>query len=327
MWERGSDKWLARPRRYVVLTLPMLSASPCARASSRSVQRDAYHPVLMNSSPADALAMAIHRVTNAVRHAPISDVTPDALVQLSRVSTDANTMERLRQEDLARVAPRDVLLAAMDAEQLAQLLEGAKLDPLTNEDLERTTLLSDRLMRTIGYLALPRPSSSEKSLLPGDVAARHDDSKDALDDLVHQYRADASRERGIMRWLYAAAMVSLAIGVVIALRGVSAAESQSAFRFSEFVAYGLIALVAVAFSAASFHRAAKHGVAAQEATRLERQFHGLDAYLSPMPPALRDLVRGTLVQRLFPGVLEGEEPWREPSWPDTDALLEAIRNR
>jgi hypothetical protein len=282
-----------------------------------------------DSDPSITLISAMHRVSAAAELARGSAMSRDAVVQLHRLSADASVVQRLRDAEVSRLPEQELTLTVNDAERVAQIVERLPKSDSRDNDLELAALLSDRIMHSVGHLAIapdnfPAQREDRSTEASASRIAEHDSSR-VLKELACEYGRDARRERALMKWLYGVSVVLLLAGVAIALGGIDAAQNGEKFRFPEFAAYGLVALVLLTFAALGVRHATRHSLAAQEAARLQRQFDGLDAYLSPMPPALRELVRATMVQRLFPRLLDDDEPWREPKWPDTDSLIEAIR--
>lgn len=143
-----------------------------------------------------------------------------------------------------------------------------------------------------------------------------------MTDLATLYGQDASSERRSTYVLYAVAVALALAGGALAVRGIAVAHTDTTLRFSIFAAYASVGLASFTAAGVSLRQARRHLMAAHEATRLQRQLVALDAYLLPMPPAMRDLVRGALVQRVFPGLVDDDEPWRAPVWPDSVASFE-----
>jgi hypothetical protein len=62
-----------------------------------------------------------------------------------------------------------------------------------------------------------------------------------------------------------------------------------------------------------------------ETLRIKRQLLSLDPYLSPLPELAQHLLRGVMVQRLFPRLLDDENPMREDEvFPQAQDLLLAL---
>lgn len=262
---------------------------------------------------ASGLLDAIGRLADAANRHDAAGADAETLVRLHRLRSDAAVLRRLELVHLDPLPAHELARAMSDAERVLATLAGSA-------DLELAAVLSDRLMRSVGYVAL---AGADR---PDGAPPHHPRPNETdLGGLAGEYRGDARRELRIMVVLYAAALVLLVATLAIALAGIRAAQGGDDFRFTEFAAFGLVALVSLSGAALAARRAMRHGVVAQESTRLQRQFAGLDAYLSPMPPILRDLMRGTLAQQLFPRLLDDSEPWRETRWPDANALLAAIR--
>jgi hypothetical protein len=185
--------------------------------------------------------------------------------------------------------------------------------------------MSDRILRSIGYLSLmargPGDTRDEAPVSREETSAATRGR--ALERLAQAYGEDATGERARTRVSLAAASLLLVAGVALAVIGIIDARDRNAFRFGRFAAYGLVSLVVITFVAVALRHASQHRHAEQEARRLQRHFQAVDPYLASMPQPLADLLRGTLVASLF-SRLPSEEPWREPQWPDAQALLSAL---
>jgi len=265
---------------------------------------------------ASGLLAAIRRVTDAASQQNPVGRDGDDLLRLHRLQSDAIALARLELADLEPLSNSDRRRAESEAEHLAALL--TQQDD-RDVDLEVATVLISRLLRRVGFAGADRIARAVPAL-----SARPAAEDDGLLRLADAYRGDAQRELRIMLALYAAAAILLLGALAVALVGLRDAQHDDGFRFDEFGAFALVALVPLLGAALAARRAMRHGVAAQESTRLRRQFSGLAPYLDPMPPVMRDLMRGTLAQQLFPRLLDDSEPWRETKWPAADELLATL---
>src|SRR4051794_4939544 len=98
---------------------------------------------------ASGLLDAIDRLADAVNRYDAGRGDPDSLVWLYRLRSDADVLSRLEPGDLERMTEQQLTRATSDVEGLlATVAERA--------DLDLATVLSDRLVRSIGYVALAR---------------------------------------------------------------------------------------------------------------------------------------------------------------------------
>jgi len=243
------------------------------------------------------------------------------LAALSRISGAIDAVDALRDRDLRELPWDQLELACIDADRLAAALDVSTQNPASDRELELAARLSDRILAGIGYLALLSPTSERGAPSSEAVAPDHPD----LGRLARDYGADAERENRLVGRFYAASLLVGTVSVALAVAGLVTAADSKTFQFGEFGAFALVALAILAYACALLLQAGRHRMAALEARRLQRQLDGLDPYLSPLPKALRDLLRSTLVSSLF-SRLPSEEPWREPQWPETASLIEAIRS-
>lgn len=279
------------------------------------------------------LSPAISRLFDAIRR--INDAlalagdgaSALATVNLHRVSSVVAALDQLSVNAVARLPADQLERAISTADRLAATLEGLLSSASRETDLGLAAYLSDQLMEMVGYVALaPQLLSGSRDEASRGAGSESPQSvpSEGLITLAAGYAEDAKLERTTTLLLYGAALMLVAAALSLGLLGIARARDGDPFDFAEFSAHGLVALVVLGCAAVVSSRAGRHSLAAQEACRLARQLAGFEAYVAPMPPALRHLVRGTMVQRLFPRLLEDDEPWREPKWPDTASLMTAI---
>jgi hypothetical protein len=277
---------------------------------------------------ADALFAAMERTRPAIDVLQPTASTPDDIIFLERIRDAVNTMARLRTHDERLLPSAQVALALVDAEELARLVQGIRKDRFQRGDLEVAAAHSDRIMRAIGYLALapsdqPRishtqPSATATSLTTGD------DVNHGLGTLAVDYGADARREQLVVQVIYFTTLMVVVGATAVSIAGIRDGRQGAAFDFHRYVPFGLTSVMLLLLAAVAVRQAGKHRQAEQEARRLQRQLQGLHPYLSLMPEALRSLFLATLVPSLF-SRLPDEEPWREPRWPEPEALLAALQ--
>jgi hypothetical protein len=268
------------------------------------------------------------RVKVALEGVSPRGLSAEAVVNLFHVACVADATQDLGSEHLTA---QQVRLALADAEQLEKAIGMVPSRTPSEDDVELSRYLSDRIVATLGQIVLSRGKSRDRAAKSGsslektaDAMPRDESAQKMLWQLAAGYERDARRNQMVAYFLNGIALLLLIAAVVIALLGIHAASDKSRFSFTEFGAYGLVSLAILVGAAFVARSASRSATAAQEAVRLQRQFEGLDGYLLPMSGALRELIRGSLVQRLFPGNIDNDEPWREPRWPDSESLLDAI---
>lgn len=146
-----------------------------------------------------------------------------------------------------------------------------------------------------------------------------------LEQLASSYGVEAGVERLRERVAMVVAAASLTVGLVLAWRAVGWSSTNGKLVAGPYLGYMAVCSTLVVASAVAFFIARRHARARREALRLQRQISGLSAYLSPLPPEEQALLRGTMLQRLFPRLLDDTDPLREQELPGTDSLLAAIR--
>jgi hypothetical protein len=296
---------------------------PGLTLAERASSPDPILAVPMESSPASSavarLLAAAEDLDNAVEARSTSgrDAAPG-------VDEAVRTVEHLRGSGLQRLPDELVWPLTRDLELLCATLRGPS--NLSSTQVQLACILRDRIVQTAGQLALLLQRESNQDDRVGDEAAPTE-APAVLMKLAEEHGRDARFERKVMLGLYALTFILALVAGGVASVGATLARQrhgvQYSFDSSVFAAYGGIALGVLVVAALSLREARRHLVVAQEATRLQRQLAAIDAYLKPMAPAMRDLVRGALAQRIFAGLPGDEEPWQAPVWPDSDALLRA----
>src|SRR5207248_430344 len=125
-----------------------------------------------------------------------------------------------------------------------------------------------------------------------------------------EYKSDARRGHLRMWILYGATIMLVGGSVSLALVEAGRASSRTKFAGAQFAAYGLISLVILLLAVYLGHQATRQRIWAAESSRVARQLLGFDAYVEPLPQIAQDLFRGTMIPRLFPRVLEDDDPLR-----------------
>jgi hypothetical protein len=189
--------------------------------------------------------------------------------------------------------------------------------PPTADMLSVAARLGDRVVFTIGSAAAAqlindRPSDAES------------DARESVAQVARQYGLDAAGERRAERWLYLLYAVLTLIAITIAVVGLRQAHRDGRFELSEFMAYAAVGLAVAVLSSGLLLPASQHRRQAHEYVRLERQLVGFEAFVTPMPPVLGNLLRGSIAPQLFPRLLESNEPWQVGEWPSPDSVLRAL---
>lgn len=190
------------------------------------------------------------------------------------------------------------------------------------ERVEVTQKLSERFLedarRVAGAAraATPAPVSGPPSA-PSDVT---------LVALADDYGRDANRERSAASTRRGFACVLLVVALASVFWATRLAQDTANGAWIPVVGPLLLAGASGLGALVLMRAAATHDRAAREYTRLQRGIAGIEAYLAPLPPQARHLLRATMTQVLFPRLLEDDDPLREPQWPDQRTLLYAVND-
>lgn len=144
------------------------------------------------------------------------------------------------------------------------------------------------------------------------------------------YREDASRERRMTLTCFLIFVLLILSSLGFILWGILRIGEQPTSRnvpgssiWPVFSAHLVAALISLAAAGIMVIQAERHRRAAQEASRLERQFTAVESYLAPMSPVVRDIMRASLTPRLFSRILWDSDPMREPLWPSASDVAAA----
>lgn len=94
--------------------------------------------------------------------------------------------------------------------------------------------------------------------------------------------------------------------------------------FPTFLPYLALAVTAAIASLLLQRKANEYERLAAESRRLQAQVGFLDPFLAGMDPRITNILRAALAPRLFPRILADDDPLREPIWPSTAELIEAL---
>ena len=271
---------------------------------------------------AEALATDVRALARTVRlTGPVDDPLSQALVA---------TVEGLLQSDPTGVT------GTVDLTEVAAALKGAlggapgdrmravaQANAVAAEAAARARMqLGDDPMEEAGP-AGPGEHDTPSSA-PGAREERVRRSDDRLERLTQTYASDARRQVRVSTFLYASAVALASAGV--ALSGIVLLRAE--FRALEpgaVVARLLPSALLLALAVVCGRQAALVRRGAFELDRQRRQLLGLSGYLLPLPVPTQDLLRAAMVPRLFPRLLEDDDPTREDEWfPSGDLLLATV---
>lgn len=145
-----------------------------------------------------------------------------------------------------------------------------------------------------------------------------------LEGASRTYERDARRQSQLATLLYLAAAGLVALAIVLSWAIVFRPEFR-ALGTGGLVSRLLPGLLLLGLAAAGGQQAQRVRRNAEELRRVRRQLVALPGYLLPLPVAAQDLLRAAMLPRLFPRLLEDNDPMREEDWfPDGDQVLAAV---
>lgn len=160
--------------------------------------------------------------------------------------------------------------------------------------------------------------SGARTAVPGPTTGRVGLQAEDLE----PYEADARRDSRLM-WVYYVAAGFLTAVTVAGIVWYSISRPPPTGDALVLPLSGLAVLLILAL--ASGHQARECRRAVFETRRIHRQLLTLDKYLESMPELGRELLRGVMIQRLFPRLMDDDNPMREDDvFPDADKLLLAL---
>jgi hypothetical protein len=213
----------------------------------------------------------------------------------------------------------------LDATDYVAVLATPGRPSLTEPEIRTLEAMADQLLATLS--AVSSDLLITTSLQP--TSSRR--QSDKLAAVAAEYRQDGTREQKVASAFFLTCVLLLLSGLGFILWGllhiaspplrtIAAARSSPWSVFSMYLVAALISMIAAAIIVI---QAERHRRAAQEATRLARQFDAIEAYLQPMSSPVRDMVRASLAPRLFSRILSDDDPMREPIWPTADDIAKA----
>lgn len=146
----------------------------------------------------------------------------------------------------------------------------------------------------------------------------------ALQEVAGAYGTEADHSGRTMAICYSLALL---VALAVFLGAITWAMSAAGMAGTHLTAFTIIAIGALIVSVYLIHEAGQHRKAAHESRRLQIQFQAFEAYVAPLPTYARSLLRGVMLPRLFPRLLEDDDPLREPVWPDPKDFLRAVAPR
>jgi uncharacterized membrane protein len=269
------------------------------------------------SSAASALqgSLAAASFTASAAHSPVAEklrVVCDVVIDLSaRFGANLDALWS------RRFAALEEQLA--DCADYVAVLSAGGRPPISAPEIRTLDVLADQLLTSLNGVA------GDLLLIERRPAAVAPAQSSKLSDVVSGYAEDARRERraALIYFSIATALVIAAFGVVIAglVQIASLNRNRAAhpsWVWSVFSAYLIASLVSLIAAGILILLGERHRHAAQESTRLSRQFDVVESYLAPMSTQARDLIRASLTPRLFSRILSDDDPMREPIWPTAE---------
>lgn len=222
--------------------------------------------------------------------------------------TQATAVEQLPEAEVA--------LARLDTAQLVAVLRDAEEPAEVKQRLCERFVEDARRVAAAAQSATSAPASAPPSV-PSDVT---------LIALADDYGHDANRERSAAGARRVFACVLLVAALISVFWAVRLAQDAANGHWIPVVGPLFLAVASGLGAVVLMRAAAVHDRAAREYTRLQRGIAGIEAYLAPLPPQARHLLRATMTQVLFPRLLEDDDPLREPQWPDQRTLMYAVND-
>jgi hypothetical protein len=215
-----------------------------------------------------------------------------------------------------------------DCADYVAVISASGRPPISAPEIRTLDVLADQLLTSLSGVAADLLLVERRS----PAAAPAQSSK--LSDVASGYAEDARREHraALTYFSIATALVIAAFGVVIAgLVQIASLNHNGAAHpswvWSVFSAYLIASLVSLIAAGILILLGERHRRAAQESTRLSRQFDVVESYLAPMATQARDLIRASLTPRLFSRILSDDDPMREPIWPTAEDVAKTRPTR
>jgi hypothetical protein len=278
------------------------------------------------ASLAEATSRSLDAARSALLRMPIDSLGGEDRHAFTRALSSLKLLESLTDELLQGVRLQHLRLADVDARQLAVAL--APEDDDLAPDLATAAALADRLAESLleHITATSRAPTGDSRggdrLQMGDVGNAR-----GVRAMADAYGRDAHLERRVMVVLFVTAITLLVAAAAITLVGFAVADDKRELRVDQFAAFAGVSAVLTFASITTAWQSVRHRTMSREACRLDHQIRGFDSFVSTMGRPAQDLIRGTMVQRLFPRLVEDDDPLREPRWPDAGRLLEAVTHR
>lgn len=153
------------------------------------------------------------------------------------------------------------------------------------------------------------------------AAQRSASREDVIMDVADSYGRDAAMGWRAVRRLYICLGLFLLMLAATLLHGLLSLPSSSSNWAPTIWAHLAIALVILIVSLPVWFQAERYRRSAAESQRMQRQLRLVDSYLEPLDDRARTIMRAALVPRIFPRLLEDQDPMREPLWPPSEVLL------
>ena len=172
------------------------------------------------------------------------------------------------------------------------------------------------------------PLTSEIKVPESPQLDQHQETNESigmLPAIADKFGEDADRQGRRMLALYMGSSALLIAAITIGLLEFVYPAGNQKPSSASLLSRSLIPFIVAGFAIFLAYQASTLRRNSDEARRLQRQLQALPAYLAPLPLNAQMLLRGAMIQRLFPRLLEDNDPLREEDWfPDPGQLISAI---
>jgi hypothetical protein len=265
----------------------------------------------------DQLVLAVTEALGTLGVVSHGALDASTALRLTRVGDDLTAIAQLLPVAEPSMDAVHRLSVCREIRLVADLAGRISPNDASSTNALEAAMLSERVRLEISRVAQERDPQKHAALpaFAGDVVLRT---------VSGAYGDDAENAASSARLRYLIAGLVFGAAFALAVLGVVRVDDGSTVDTARFLPYAIVAAAGFVLGGAVFRQASASATASREARRLERQLSGFGAFIEPLSPAVRDLVRVAMIQRFFPRLLEDDEPWKDPVWPDSDALLRAL---